>query len=116
MDWKTKANEINDGWDAAREKREKGEREESERKENEKREKENKKKLRTLARKFKCNICRTPSKKPRDYKSHDAWGGGYENSTDWNTPGDLEKCRSCLKWMCKKHIHKRICKTCAEKL
>jgi hypothetical protein len=64
---------------------------------------------------FRCHICHTPARIPGTKYGHDEYGASMP-SNDWSIPGDLYRCERCVKWTCKKHLHKGICPECAEKL
>ncbi len=92
----------------------------------EKEELETQRLLQELGKKFKCHICKIPSKKPyrspgrNGEKFSDGeigfWPDTPEGSDQWDKPGDLFKCSNCDKWSCEEHIYKRICMKCAERL
>lgn len=60
---------------------------------------------------LKCRICGVKATKPRrDFNDE-----GIE-IINWFLPGDLDLCKICNKWACKKHIVSGICQKCAKKL
>jgi hypothetical protein len=67
---------------------------------------------------FKCHVCGKSASKPGLTCSGGGSGTqeGYSYSQNWDFPGDLERCNNCRKWTCEEHIHKGICKSCAERL
>lgn len=68
--------------------------------------------------KFKCGVCDKPSQKPGSPKGTIGTEEGAPSwsSAIWSYPGDLWRCGKCKKWTCVKHIHKGVCKECAEKM
>lgn len=64
-------------------------------------------------RRFKCQICGTPSEGPRtwwDTEDHP------ELHYEWNKPLNIFCCSRCNKWTCGDHIHQGICRNCASKI
>ena len=78
---------------------------------------EQKKNLKELGGKFKCHVCKRPSKKPnKTWESRMATGENESTGTywdDWSRPGDLFECSRCHNWTCPEHLHLGICKKCA---
>ena len=67
---------------------------------------------------FRCHIsgCQETSQGPEERNTNPM--SDNESSIryyDWDEPTGLEKCDVCREWVCHKHLHKGVCKRCAEK-
>lgn len=81
-------------------------------------------------RRFRCHICRTPSRGPHTYtaprfswiarpdpgdeRDHD--GVEYVQHTNWEQPTGLARCAKCHAWTCLEHMNKRRCQLCRARL
>jgi hypothetical protein len=66
-------------------------------------------KVRTLQSKYKCRICGVLPTEPRTTIYWDA-----APVTDWDSPGDLERCRCCGYYACNQHFHDKYCIKCID--
>jgi hypothetical protein len=64
---------------------------------------------------FYCHVCGKPSSgSATGYIAvYDEQDETYEK---WDTPKDLERCSMCDEYTCRDHLHRGICKDCAQKL
>jgi hypothetical protein len=69
--------------------------------------------LTEFGKRFNCHICgKLPTgQKQSSYLTMDGW-----EYTPLDLPNGLWTCAKCRKWTCVEHIHKEICKECAEKM
>lgn len=74
-----------------------------------------------LGDKFVCAICGQRATKPKVTKVKvnncvDLIGSPcIEEITEWDKPGDMQRCASCHQWVCNEHIHDGMCNACAKK-
>ena len=81
-------------------------------------------KLARLQKMFRCHMCGLLPTGPltTEVPNDDNGEGSMWRQPDtylvvnWNMPDNLTQCVKCHKWACEEHIHKGICKKCAEKL
>lgn len=81
-------------------------------------------------RRFRCHICRAPSRGPHTYTTRRfSWisqldpdddscpdGVKYVQHTNWEQPTGLARCAKCHAWTCLEHLYKRICQPCGARL
>ena len=82
------------------------------------------KKVAKLGRKFKCHVCGKLATEPRttwedDWDGVDFPGGRCGGSirsthTDWDEPGDLDRCNECGRYVCNDCNEAGLCRKCAE--
>jgi hypothetical protein len=81
-------------------------------------------------RRFRCHVCRTPSRGPHisttvEFGWVSSWkdtdepyyeGIEYVQHVNWDQPTGLWRCVRCHAWTCGDHLYKTICQRCADKL